>query len=221
MLRKRERITATFFLGLLLAAAVTQILHAQPSNFAPVSTETQKSQTVEKTEPTLLSVAQSYVTIVGGVIAGLGTVLGLPLVYQTFRKTRAEITKIELESTKLKEELRGHIASPGQIGPPDGLRIAMDGIGNTVTVLTDPKFLAPLLVLIDALIAGIFATIASYAIGTLPLGFIIEQPLRLIVYLVIFLPVLRSARNVKKSFGGGPRSSELANIIPPKQSSMR
>ncbi len=168
--------------------------------------------------PDLLSVADEYVKVVGGVIAGLGTLLGLPLVYQTFRKTRAEIEKINLESVKLRKDL-GEVAPAVSDVSPNAYRIAIDGNDNQVSILTDPRWAAPLLVLVDAFIAGIFSTVASYAVGLLPLPYIIEGPIRLIVYLAIFYPVFIAALQVKKNLGSGLR--QLGDRQPePKENSL-
>jgi len=43
----------------------------------------------------------TYAKVIGGVVAGLGTLFGLPLVILNFRKTRAEIRKLELEAAAL------------------------------------------------------------------------------------------------------------------------
>lgn len=84
---------------------------ASPSTTTPADTHAPLA--AAKTEPTLLSVADEYVKVVGDVLTGLGTVFGLPLVYQTFRKTRAEIAKINLEAAKLRKDLGE--AAPGAI----------------------------------------------------------------------------------------------------------
>jgi hypothetical protein len=133
----------------------------------------------------------------------VGTILGLPLVFQTYRKTRAEIAKINLEAAKLAREAEGLESGAS----PESVMVRIDrGHGNVVTVAVDPRLRGPLLVLIDAVIAAIFSTLASYAIGLLssiglfPLDFII-QPLRIAAYLIFFLPVLRAARQVKAEIG--------------------
>lgn len=152
-------------------------------------------------EATLLSVAKDYVKVFGAVITGLGTLFGLPLVFQTFRKTRAEIMKINLESEKLRKELVGTAQGTLSSVEAGGHRIVVDGNGNTVSIMTDPKWAAPVLVLVDAFIASVFSTVASYAVGFLPLPYFVIEPMRLIIYLAIFYPVFRAARDVKKNLG--------------------
>jgi hypothetical protein len=100
----------------------------------------------------------------------------------------------------LRKEL-GETAPAKPVIAPDGYRINVEGEGNSVSILTDPRWAAPLLVLVDAFIASIFSTVASFAIGFLPLPYFIREPLRLVVYLVIFYPVFRTARQVKRSLG--------------------
>ncbi len=47
------------------------------------------------------------------------------------------------------------------------LRGIPEGEGNRLTILTDPKWATPLLVLVDALIATYFFAIASFAVNTI------------------------------------------------------
>jgi len=191
----------------LLITAMLAAFAARAQNAAVQPPESAASHTrlaVEKPEPTLLSVADEYVKVVGGVITVLGTVLGFPLVYQTFRKTRAEIAKIDLEAAKLRKEL----GEAGTVVAPNGYLINIEGEHNSVSILTDPRWAAPLLVLVDAFIASIFSTVASFASGFLPLPYLIKDAARLLVYLAIFYPVFRTARQVKKSLGASARADQ-------------
>lgn len=189
----------TFILAALLASSVS-FAQTTTTPSAALTAGPRDQQPAAKPEPTLLSVADEYVKIVGGVITVLATVLGFPLVYQTFRKTRAEIAKIDLEATKLRKELET-AGTTGLVGGQEGYQIYVDGAHNSVSVLTDPRWAAPLLVLVDAFIAFVFSAVASFAIGFLPFPYLLKEPIRLIVYLIIFYPVFQAARRVKKSLG--------------------
>ena len=193
---------ATAMVTLLLVALLTiSTARAQTGGASPPATAP-----APQSEPTLLSVADEYVKVVGGAITALGAVLGFPLVRQTYRKTRAEITKMDLEAAKLRKELGTVPAPSGDAVGEEGHRIFIDGAHNTVSILTDPRWAAPLLVLVDAFIASVFLAVASFAIDAFPLPDILAEPTRLIVYLAIFYPVFRAARQVKKSLGAELRS---------------
>jgi Na+-transporting methylmalonyl-CoA/oxaloacetate decarboxylase gamma subunit len=144
-------LTVLLLLAAMLVGPMSQAQTTAPKA-ATLPAESHAPSTAEKTEPTLLSVAEEYVKVVGGAITVVGTLLGFPLVYQTFRKTRAEIAKIDLEAAKLRKEL-GETAPAKPVTAPDGYRINVEGEGNGVSILTDPRWAAPLLVLVDAFIA--------------------------------------------------------------------
>jgi hypothetical protein len=55
-------------------------------------------------QPSALSQVDTYVKVAGAVVTGVATVLGIPIVFLTYRKTRAEIAKLELEANALREE---------------------------------------------------------------------------------------------------------------------
>ena len=54
-----------------------------------------------------------YAKVFGGVVAGLGALFGLPIAVLSFKKTRAEIRKLELEAAALegKAAKRGFAAA--------------------------------------------------------------------------------------------------------------
>lgn len=198
---KIQRSTAgVIFLGTLLVASTEFAQNSASSSPAGALPGEHEARSTAPLEPTPLSVADKYITVIGGVVTGLGTVFGLPLVYQTFRKTRAEIDKINLEAAKIRKDLCDTV--PESAHDDQGTyKVNVEGAGNSVNIITDPRWAASLLVLVYALIATIFYTIASYSIGALPLSRIITEPIRLAVYLSVFYPVFRAAREVKKNLG--------------------
>jgi DNA-binding protein YbaB len=157
-----------------------------------------------------LSTADTLVKVVGGAVAAVTTILGLPLVYQTFRKTQAEITKIKLEAEKLARETAG-MRSSGTAGPPQTLAVNVEGEGNVVSITADPRLKGPLLVLVDALIASVYAAIASYAISFVISLVGLEQLhglAMLIIYVLLFWPVMKAALRVKKELGAEKDQSQ-------------
>jgi len=100
-----------------------------------------------------------YQKIFGGIVATAVALFGLPLSYMNFKKTKAEIKKLELE-----------VASVEGINPQSNSDIGAYGVniinsdGNYVKIMTDPRFLAPLLLLLDFIIAWIVITLSSYSL---------------------------------------------------------
>src|SRR5262249_51130435 len=94
------------------------------------------------TTPSSTSELDTYVKIVGAIITGIATLLGLPIVFLTYKKTRAEITKLELEASDLKEKHAPRTEKSKDEG--GATRIVVDQSPNTnIQILADPRFLAP------------------------------------------------------------------------------
>jgi len=131
-----------------------------------------------------------YAKVFGGAVTVLGAFFGLPITILHFRKTKAEIRKLELEAQALSNQQLGSGKSAGVYD------IEIHGEYNTVKILTDPRFLAPLLLLLDFIIAWIVLTIAGYA-----LGLFIHGSIRTIILLfiagVLLIPIFREAKRVK------------------------
>ena len=142
--------------------------------------------------PGQVVMVDTYVKIFTGVVAGLGALFGLPLTLLQFRKTRAEIRKLELEAKSLESR---------QVSTEDvlqGHRIVVDHSEKvTVTILTDPRYLGPLLLLLDFIIAWVVLSLAGYALGVFLSG-----PIRTVILgllaLLLLIPILREARRLKK-----------------------
>src|SRR4051812_44695350 len=100
--------------------------------------------------PVSLNELDIYVKVFGGIVTGLGTLFGLPATLLYFRKTRAEIRKLELEAAALLAK------ETGSQGIAYGNQVTIhDAHNNNIQILTDPRFLAPLLLLLDFIIAWI------------------------------------------------------------------
>ena len=144
-----------------------------------------------------LAQADSLIKVVGGAVAAVTAILGLPVAWIQFRKTRAEIRKLELEAQKLASDA-------AQVGLSDvgGHRVEITGDRNVVSVLADPRLAAPLLLLMDFVIAYVYLLIVNYALGLIPyLGALVQmatQAVRLLAFVLIFYPVLRTALQVRE-----------------------
>jgi hypothetical protein len=134
----------------------------------------------------------TYAKVFGGVLAGLGTLFGLPLVLLNFRKTRAEIRKLELEAAAL----QGKVVSSDAVSQY-GHRIEINNSdNNTIEILADPRFLAPLLLLLDFIFAWGILTLAGYVISFF-LGGIFRTMLTALLAAILLVPIVREARRVK------------------------
>jgi hypothetical protein len=135
---------------------------------------------------------ETYVKVIGGIVAGLGTLFGLPITILQFQKTRAEIRKLELET----ESLKAKNISTG--GTWQSNKIIIDHSDNaSVQILADPRFLGPLLLLLDFIIAWIILSLASYALDTFLDGTLRALVLGLLA-IILLVPIAREARRVKK-----------------------
>jgi len=99
----------------------------------------------------------TYIKVVAGVVAAITAILGVPVAFLQIRKTIAEIRKIELEAKKLQEQTGGELPDNHQ-----GHRIYLeDSDNNVIQILTDPRFAAPLLILLDFVIVYIVLALAG------------------------------------------------------------
>jgi hypothetical protein len=136
-------------------------------------------------------VAQGIAIVVGVVIA----LLGAPGVLLGIKKSQAEIRKLELETAKLQSE---NPASPTVLepGPDHVYNVVVEGEGNVVSIVADPRLLGPLLLLLDFVCATVILTIAGYLVGFGNLYFL--SPLLALVGLVLFVPIYREAKRLKR-----------------------
>ena len=136
--------------------------------------------------------ADTYAKVIGGVLTGLGTLFGLPLVILSYKKTRAEIRKLELESIAL----AGNKPDSDRVrrGIEGGTRIDVDRSPNVnVQIMADPRFLGPLLLLLDFIFASIILTFAGYFAGLFLPG-PVRTGLLLLVAGVLLVPIAKEAR---------------------------
>ena len=140
-----------------------------------------------------------YAKVFAAVLTGLGVVFGLPLTVLQFRKTRAEIRKLELEAESL--EANAASVGAGERGA-EGHQIVVEGADNvSVRILADPRFLGPLLLLLDFIIAWILITLANYALQLVTTGtglLSARRGIMIALAAVLLVPIAREARRVRK-----------------------
>ncbi|MEO1562912.1 MAG: hypothetical protein AAFR98_05695 [Pseudomonadota bacterium] len=136
--------------------------------------------------------------VLSGVVALVVALIGVPVAWMNIRKTRATINKTELEAQKLRSELQANrTADPLTV--EDGLRIAIEGDGNMVNIVTDPRLSGPLLIVVDFVVAWIILTLLNYALRILPIHLGIFQSLLVGgVATFLFIPILQDARKASK-----------------------
>lgn len=148
----------------------------------------------------------TYVKVIAGVVAAITAILGVPVAFLQIRKTIVEIRKIELEAQKLQEQTETELPRESQ-----GHRIYLDhSDGNVIQILVDPRFSAPLLILLDFVIVYIVLALAGYAIGVFLPGKIGQIILTLIAVTLlspIFIEALR-LRGVLRSAWGKENNEE-------------
>lgn len=142
------------------------------------------------------------VKVVAGVVAAITAVLGVPVTFLQIRKTIVEIRKIELEAQKLREQTGTEHLKESQ-----GHWIYLDhSDGNNIQILVDPRFSAPLLILLDFVIVYIVLALAGYAVGVfLPgkVGQIILTVVAAFLLLPLFIEALRLRGVLRSSWSKG------------------
>jgi hypothetical protein len=139
----------------------------------------------------LLNNIDIYAKVIGAILTGLGTLFGLPLVILNFRKTRAEIRKLELEASALQQKA----AVTGDSESGTSIHIS-DSHDVNVQVLADPRFLGPLLLLLDFIFAWVLLTLAGYFLSLFGLGYI-RTILLFTLAAVLLIPIAKEAHRVK------------------------
>ena len=151
-------------------------------------------------------------------ITGLATILGLPVVVLGVQKTRAEIRKLELEAAAL----RAAGSSGGRGHGSDGVSVEVRGSQDLqIAVTADPRFLGPLLLLLDFIFAWVLLTLAGLFVRIVSLGPVGALGL-IILGLVLLLPIAFEARRVRgvlrpssRPTGKQPPQSEDSDTTPP------
>lgn len=170
---------------LVMAVVICIVLSVHPS----VYSQTQISPT-----PTtnFWNSLDTYIKVVAGVVAAITAILGVPVAFLQIRKTIAEIRKTELEAKKLQEQTGGELPAKHE-----GHRIYLsDSDHNVIQILADPRFAAPLLILLDFVIVYIVLALAGYAVGVFSLGRI-GQIIRTVIAAILLLPLFIEALRLR------------------------
>jgi hypothetical protein len=168
------------------------------------------SSTNPTTIPTPFAEIDSVTKIAAAVITGLATIFGLPLILLNYKKTRAEITKINLEAAALQEKLTTE-GEPKGIPSDTGTKIKMDQSPNTrVEITADPRLLAPLLLMLDFIFAWIVIVLVGDFLDILDFAGV-RQIILPIFAVVLLLPI---AREIIRTRAGlrPPQSQEEIGI---------
>lgn len=142
-----------------------------------------------------ISNLDTYTKLIGGIIAGLGALFGLPVAFMQIRKTSVEIRKLELEAAELQAKGLSTNAGFHQGANTVVIENSQD---VSVQILADPRFLGPLLLLLDFIIAYVVITLADYALDLFVSGWI-RTVLSGIVIALLLVPILGEAVKVRKN----------------------
>ena len=148
------------------------------------------SQTEPQQAPQWLSIIETYAKSIGGIFATLTALFGIPFAYLQIRKTKAEITKLEAEAKEIKKAEKVIHGNLININRSNDINIQ---------ILADPRFLGPLLLLLDFIISWVVLTLADYAFNMVIDG-IIAELLEVIVGAVLLIPILIQAIRIKNNF---------------------
>jgi hypothetical protein len=130
--------------------------------------------------------------VIAAVVAAITAILGIPVAFLQTRKTIAEIRKSELEAKKLREQTSDELPAEYQ-----GHQISiLNSDGNNIQILVDPRFAAPLLIVLDFVIAYIILALADYALRLFQIE-IFSSIVLPIVGVALFLPLLREALRLR------------------------
>jgi hypothetical protein len=141
-----SRILILMTVALLITLLLQKVVHGQ----------TQASTTTTSFWNSL----DTYTKVIAGVVAAITATLGVPVAFLQIRKTIAEIHKTELEAKKLQEQTRQEHPIEYQ-----GHQIYMShSDGNNIQILVDPRFAAPLLIVLDFVIVYMVLALADYAL---------------------------------------------------------
>jgi hypothetical protein len=167
-----------------LAAIISIILLASPIlSFA-------QGADSPSTSPIQLANLDIYAKIFLAVITGLGTILGLPLVLMNFKKAQVEIRKLKLEATALETKM-------AEVKDEAVKVISIhDSNHVSVQIMADPRFLGPLLLLLDFIYAWIVMMLAGYCVRILDFG-LISPMIQVLLAIIVLYPIAKEARHLK------------------------
>lgn len=155
--------------------------------------------------PAWLGQLDTYAKVIGGVVAGLGTLFGLPVVILNFKKTRAEIRKLELEAAALQNKT----LSADAVSQYANRIEIVNSDNNTIQIFADPRFLAPLLLLLDFIFAWGILTLAGYVIDFFVPG-LLSTIVTALLAGILLVPIVREARRVRRVLRP-PKETETEN----------
>jgi len=136
-----------------------------------------------------------YIKIIVGTLTGITIFLGLPLVLLNYKKTQAEIKKLDLEAKAINNNLP--VTRQDSINHNQDVHVNIEQSPHSnVQILTDPRFLAPLLLLVDFIVAWVVLTILKYLLSFFPLGEI-SDILLIGASLLLLIPIFKQAIEVK------------------------
>jgi hypothetical protein len=159
-----------------------------------LSQQVMYSQTQSATTTSVWSNLDTYAKVIASVVAAVAAILGIPVAFLQTRKTVAEIHKIELEAKKLREQTDHEVPVEYQ-----GHRISISNSdGNNIQILVDPRFAAPLLIVLDFVIAYMILALADYALRLFQIE-ILSSIVLPIVGVTLFLPLLREALRLRET----------------------
>jgi hypothetical protein len=151
-----------------------------------------QTQSATTTTTSLWSSLGTYAKVIAAVVAAITAMLGIPVAFLQTRKTIAEIHKIELEAKKLREQTGDELPAEYQ-----GHQVNISNSdGNNIQILVDPRFAAPLLIVLDFVIAYIILALADYALRLFQIE-ILSSIVLPIVGAALFLPLLREALRLR------------------------
>ena len=140
---------------------------------------------------------ETWAKVVGGVAAAVGGVVGVPYAFLQIQKTRVEIRKLEREADDIVRAIpleEGYHVSIGSVSEDARVHIQ---------ILADPRFLGPLLLLLDFIVAWIVLTLCGVAFSILDFGVISQIALAALAAFLL-VPIFREARRIKRRLHGDP-----------------
>src|SRR5579863_4316829 len=183
--------TSRLFLLLVFLLSVGSVMAlAQATGSAPTSIPT-STQTAPTTP---LSQADLWVKVIGGIVVVVAGLVGLPTGLLLYRKTRAEITKLELEAAALRAKPESSVENRDVTA--GSYNVHIEGRDNTVQITADPRFLAPLLVLLDFIFAWVVLTLANHLLSLVtfvPFSGLLTG----VLAFVLLVPIARQVQRVR------------------------
>lgn len=164
--------------------------------FFVTATAAAEDSTKEPSKPEMVTSVENAAKLVTAVVGGLTFLFGLPITVLLIKKTRAETRKLELEAASLQQKL-GNNLDVDKVVDSSTLNIRIhDSPNAAIQIAADPRLLAPLLVILDFVVASVLIALARYA-----LDFLLSGPLETLIvaglYAILFIPVLRQALRVR------------------------